>query len=142
MGTSICSNFVPLYPLFLVRDFALLSHFFCKRLRFSYILQDFLFGIGIWIWAVEKLRSSHHASVVCVGNNNVKNSRIILQAIRVLYSGHSLALYSDHQKNEPTSLSTMGLNHFLRSNYIFTNFLTNHNVLCKKDEQTKFFLFG
>ena len=48
----------------LVRDFALLSHFSCKKLRFSYILQDFLFGIGIWIWAVEILRSSHYASIV------------------------------------------------------------------------------
>ena len=47
-----------------VGDYALLSHFFRKKLRFSYILQDFLFGIGIWIWVVESLRSSHHAFVV------------------------------------------------------------------------------
>ena len=46
-----------------VRDFAF-NHFFSKKLMFSYILQDFLFGIGIWIWAVENLGSSHHASVV------------------------------------------------------------------------------
>ena len=45
-----------------IRDFALLSHCFCKKLRFSYILQNFLFGI--WIWAVENFRSSHHASLV------------------------------------------------------------------------------
>ena len=30
----------------LVCDFALLSHFFCKKIRFSQILQDFLFGYG------------------------------------------------------------------------------------------------
>ena len=46
----------------LIRDFALF--FFCKQLIFSYILQDFLFGIGIWFWAVENLGSSHHMSVV------------------------------------------------------------------------------
>ena len=46
-------------------NFELLSHFFCKKLGFSYILQDFLFGIGIWIWAVENLRSIHHVSAVC-----------------------------------------------------------------------------
>ena len=33
-------------------------------IRFSYILQDFLFGIGIWIWALDNLGSSHHVSVV------------------------------------------------------------------------------
>ena len=50
---------------FLVRDFALLvSHFFCKKLRFSQILQDFLLGIGIWFWAVENLGSIHHVFVV------------------------------------------------------------------------------
>ena len=56
-----CSNFVTC--VILVSDFALLCHVFCKKLRFSYIWQDFLFGIGIWIWAVENLRSSHHVSV-------------------------------------------------------------------------------
>ena len=34
-------------------------------LRFSNILQDFLFGIGTWIWAVENLASIHDVSVVC-----------------------------------------------------------------------------
>ena len=48
----------------LVHDIALFNHFFCKKLWYSYIPQDFLFGIGIGIWAVENLRSSHHASVV------------------------------------------------------------------------------
>ena len=48
----------------LVRDFALLSYFFCKKLRFLDILQDFLFGIRIWSWAVENLGSSHHEFVV------------------------------------------------------------------------------
>ena len=43
----------------LVCDFALLNHFFCKKLRFLYILHDFLFGI----WAVQNLGSSHDASV-------------------------------------------------------------------------------
>jgi hypothetical protein len=38
--------------------------FFCKKLRFSYILQDFLFGIGIWFWVVDDLGSSHQVSVV------------------------------------------------------------------------------
>jgi hypothetical protein len=42
--------------------------FFCKKLRFSYILQVFLFGIGIRFWAVENLGSSHHASVVRARN--------------------------------------------------------------------------
>ena len=46
-----------------VRDFELLCHFFCKTLRFSYI-QDFLFGIELWFFAVENLWSSHHVSVV------------------------------------------------------------------------------
>ena len=50
--------------LILVFDFALLSQFFCKKLKSSYILQDFLFGIGIWFWAVENLESSHHVSAV------------------------------------------------------------------------------
>ena len=31
----------------IVRDFASLSHSFCKKQRFSYILQDFLSGFGI-----------------------------------------------------------------------------------------------
>ena len=48
----------------LVRDFALLSYFFCKKLRSSWTLQDFLFGVWLWIWAVEILGSNHHASVV------------------------------------------------------------------------------
>ena len=41
----------------------LLRLFFLKKAK---ILKDFLFGIGIgiWIWAVESLRSSHHVSVV------------------------------------------------------------------------------
>ena len=38
--------------------------FFCQKLIFSYILPDFLFGIRIWIWFVENLRISHHASIV------------------------------------------------------------------------------
>ena len=42
----------------------LLSHFFWKKRRCSYVLQDFLFGIGIWFWAVKNLESSHHVSVV------------------------------------------------------------------------------
>ena len=67
---TVCSNFVTVYP-YLDRDFTLLSHFSCKKLRFSYILQDFLFGIGIWIWAAENLRSSHHASVVLVCMHDV-----------------------------------------------------------------------
>ena len=51
----------------LVCDFALLSQFFCKKLsssNSSYILQYFLFGIGIWFWAVENLGSSYHVSTV------------------------------------------------------------------------------
>ena len=47
----------------LIRDFALLSHFFSKKI-FSYILLVFLFGIGTWIWAVDNLRSKNHGSVV------------------------------------------------------------------------------
>ena len=39
--------------------------FYCKKLRFSYVLQNFLFEITIWSWAVENLGSSHHASIVC-----------------------------------------------------------------------------
>ena len=46
----------------LVCIFSLLKHYLCKKLRFSYILQDFLFGIGIG--TVENFRSSQHASVV------------------------------------------------------------------------------
>ena len=30
----------------------------------TYIVQDFLFGIGIWLWTVDNLGSSHHVSVV------------------------------------------------------------------------------
>jgi hypothetical protein len=58
----------------LVRDFALLGLFFCKKLRFSYILEDFLFwvGIGIRFWAVENLGSSHHASVVREHTNEAR----------------------------------------------------------------------
>ena len=41
-----------------------ISIFSCKKGRFSYILQDFLFGIGIWILVVEHLGPSHHASRV------------------------------------------------------------------------------
>ena len=33
-----------------VCDFVLLGHVFCKKLRFLYILQDFRFGFGMWIW--------------------------------------------------------------------------------------------
>ena len=58
MVVLISSNFVT------VRDLALPSHFFCKELRFSYILQDFSFGIRIWFWAVENLGSNHHVSIV------------------------------------------------------------------------------
>ena len=51
----------------LVRDLALLMPFFRQKANifkglFSYILQDFLLGIGIWFWAVENL-GSHHMSV-------------------------------------------------------------------------------
>ena len=36
----------------------------CKNWRCSYILQDFLFVFGIWIWAVENLGHIHHVSVL------------------------------------------------------------------------------
>ena len=48
----------------LVHGFALPRIFLCKMLRFSYILQDFLFVIGIWFWAVGHFGSNYHASVV------------------------------------------------------------------------------
>ena len=54
--------------------FALLSHFFCKKLKFSYSLTRFPFGIGIWIWAVENLGYSHLSSVVRGCFHRVKNS--------------------------------------------------------------------
>jgi hypothetical protein len=39
---------------YVVCYFALPSHFFMQKAKvFTYILQDFLFGIGIWFWAVE-----------------------------------------------------------------------------------------
>ena len=47
----------------LICDFSLLSHF-SKKLRFSYIFQNFLFGFWIWFWALGNLGSSHHVSVV------------------------------------------------------------------------------
>ena len=56
---SLLTNF---HCVSLVRDFALLSIFSAESRHFWYILQDFLFGIGIW--AAKNLRSSHHASVV------------------------------------------------------------------------------
>ena len=40
-----------------VCDFSFVAHFFCKKQRFSYILQNFLLGIGIQFWAVENLES-------------------------------------------------------------------------------------
>ena len=61
----------------LVCDFALLIHFFCKKLRLSYILHNFIFGIGICFWAVENLESNHHVSVVCAHANchRLKNTK-------------------------------------------------------------------
>ena len=40
--------------------------FFCKKLKFSFILQDFYFSfkIGLWIWVVENLRIIRHVSIV------------------------------------------------------------------------------
>ena len=46
----------------LVRDLALLGHFFCKKLRVSYTLQDFLFRD--MYFGCREFEFSHHASVV------------------------------------------------------------------------------
>ena len=54
----------------LVGDFSLLSHFFYKKLEFSYSSQDFLFEIGIWFWTVDNLVSSHDASLVRASNGS------------------------------------------------------------------------
>ena len=47
----------------LLKSWFTLSHFALGD-PVEYILQDFLFGIGIWLWAVENLGSNHHVSVV------------------------------------------------------------------------------
>ena len=49
-----------------VRNFALLIYFSAKNLRFSYILQDYLYEFGIWFWAVDNSGFSHHVFVVRV----------------------------------------------------------------------------
>ena len=54
--------------------FCITQPFVLQKIRFSYILQYFLFGIGIWIWPVENWRSSHHTSVFRVSDHE---SRII-----------------------------------------------------------------
>ena len=46
------------------KDFALISHFFYKEIRFLYILKEYLFGFGVWVLAVNNFGSRHHASVV------------------------------------------------------------------------------
>ena len=59
LGSNICPNFVTVHipsPWFCITQ-----PFFLQKAK---ILQDFLFGIGIWIWVVENLRISHHASIV------------------------------------------------------------------------------
>ena len=33
----------------------LISHFFLQKIIFTYTLQDCLYGIGIWFWAVDDL---------------------------------------------------------------------------------------
>ena len=67
---------------FYIRDFALLSNFFFKKLRFSYIYRIFyLFGFGIWFWAVESLGSSHHAFESVLWTRDVGISRKILGSI-------------------------------------------------------------
>ena len=38
--------------------------FLLKKLRFSYILQDFLLGIVIRMWAVDNFSFSQHVSVL------------------------------------------------------------------------------
>ena len=48
----------------IVHGVVLISHFFHKKLSFSYILKKYLFGFGIWVLAIKNLGSSHHASVV------------------------------------------------------------------------------
>jgi hypothetical protein len=41
-----------------------LSRIYIDEISLRYILKDSVSGIGIWIWAVENLQSSHHASIV------------------------------------------------------------------------------
>ena len=52
------------YPQFVILRYKAI--FSTKKLQISYILQDFLFWIGIRFWAVGNLRSSHHLSIVRV----------------------------------------------------------------------------
>ena len=62
LGYTICSNFVTVYPYFW---FCITKPFFLQEnITFTYTLQDCLFGIGIWFWAVDDLGYSHHVSVV------------------------------------------------------------------------------
>ena len=58
-----------------------------SRKIFSYILQDFLFGIRIWIWAIENLRSCHRASVVLARKQEMNESKIPTRMLEVSCRG-------------------------------------------------------
>ena len=115
---KIISTFSDLYLLrfchcvSLVRDFALFSIFSAERGDF-HVLQDFLFVIGTWIWAVENLRSSHHASVVrgyrhvwlcfcsCRPNHNSeKNMNVIFEVPNIQAQQYEKWLKAMHQLSQ------------------------------------------
>ena len=54
----------------LVHDFALISHFIYKKLDFSYILKEYLFGFGVWDLPEKNLGFRHHVSVVRVARDS------------------------------------------------------------------------
>ena len=78
---------------------AIPSPWFLQKAR---ILQDFPFGIGLWIWAVENLRSSHHASVVRDYGQSLKQSlKSILHTIAWLLCAPSVGCNAHHMAFDP-----------------------------------------
>ena len=66
--------------------FALIVHLFYKKLSFSYILKEYIFGIGIWVLVVQNLGSSQHVSVVRGLANNLNRISVL-----VLYTVHTVS---------------------------------------------------
>ena len=104
--------------------------FLFKKLRFSFILQDFLFGIGIGIririgiWAVKNFRSSHHGSVV----HSIPEGTLGVQRSKKNQGTEVCSLYCKYFQwllFHSCHFSFLGFGHFWRQSYKNTKILCN-----------------
>ena len=115
----------------LIHVYALIVFFFLfKKLRFSFILQDFLFGIGIGIririgiWAVKNFRSSHHGSVV----HSIPEGTLGVQRSKKNQGTEVCSLYCKYFQwllFHSCHFSFLGFGHFWRQSYKNTKILCN-----------------